>query len=731
VEEPRYALGVRLRCNADGIALMAMSQYLFLIPLLPLLAFIINLIFGRYLGTTAAWIAIPAVFASFLLSLLVFADINGSGEPLRQAVYTWINAGDFHIGVDLYVDQLTAVMLIVVTSVGFLVNVYSRGYMAGDASYARFFAYLPFFVFSMLMLVLADNFLLLFFFWEGVGLASYLLIGFWFTRRSAAAAAQKAFIVNRIGDLAFGLGLMWIFYQFGTMQMREVFAQVPAAPAAVVTGIALLLFGGACGKSAQFPLHVWLPDAMEGPTPVSALIHAATMVTAGIYLVVRSNIFFQFSPDAMLVVALVGAFTAFMAGTIALAQNDIKRVVAYSTLSQLGYMALGAGVGAFIPAIFHLITHAFFKACLFLGCGSVIHGMHEEQNIQKMGGLRKYMPITFITFLMASLANAGLIPFAGFWSKDEIIVGAWITDSIPNGIGKVLAVVALITAFFSAYYMFRLVFLVFTGEPRFDTQHLHPHESGPSMAWPLVVLAVPSVVLGFLIGWPPEAGRIHTFLEPVFETEAGDHAEGDEVASLYTTEQLAGGVVAQSEDEEHAEGTATAGEDHSEGAASTEGDHAEGAVAEDGHAVAEEGHAAEGEHHVSNETIILFGALSSLAAIAGIGLAWLVYVKKAITSPEERASALFLFLRDKWRFDEIYQDVFVRPLRGFAQFLWQIVDVRIIDGAVNGVGLGIGAASQRLRRVQTGLVTNYALAIALGMVVLLAVFLGLSSTLFR
>jgi NADH-quinone oxidoreductase subunit L len=331
------------------------------------------------------------------------------------------------------------------------------------------------------------------------------------------------------------------------------------------------------------------------------------------------------------------------------------------------------------------------------------------------------MPITFITFLMASLANAGLIPFAGFWSKDEIIVGAWVTNSIPNGIGKVLAVVALITAFFSAYYMFRLVFLVFTGEPRFDTRQVHPHESGPSMAWPLIILAVPSVVLGFLIGWPPEAGRIHTFLDPVFNAEAGDHAEGDEVASLYTTDQLTGGALAQSEDESHAEGTATSDEDHSEGAASTEGDHA----------VADDGHAAAGEHHVSNETIILFGALSTLAAVAGIGLAWLVYVKKAITSPEERASALFLFLRDKWRFDEIYQDVFVKPLRGFAQFLWQIVDVRIIDGAVNGVGIGIGAASQRLRRVQTGLVTNYALAIALGMVVLLAVYLGLSSTLFR
>ena len=410
-----------------------MEQYLYLIPLLPLLAFAINLLFGRFLRTAAHWIATPAVFASFLLSLLVFRQISATGEPLRQDLYTWIQSGTFHIGINLFVDQLTAVMLIVVTSVGFLVHVYSKGYMQGDPGFARFFAYLPFFVFSMLMLVLADNFLLLFFFWEGVGLASYLLIGFWFTRRSAAGAAQKAFIVNRIGDLAFGLGLIWIFYQFGTLDFSEVFAQVPAAPAAVVTGIALLLFGGAAGKSAQFPLHVWLPDAMEGPTPVSALIHAATMVTAGIYLIVRTHTFYESAPTAMLVVALIGAFTSFMAATIAVAQNDIKRVVAYSTLSQLGYMAMGAGVGAFIPAIFHLVTHAFFKGCLFLGAGSVIHGMHEEQNIQSMGGLRRWMPVTFWTFLAASFANAGMIPFAGFWSKDEIIVGAWVTtDPDPD-----------------------------------------------------------------------------------------------------------------------------------------------------------------------------------------------------------------------------------------------------------------------------------------------------------
>ncbi|MDF3037781.1 MAG: proton-translocating NADH-quinone oxidoreductase, chain [Thermomicrobiales bacterium] len=665
---------------------MAMEQYLFLVPLLPLLAFAINLLFGRVVRTGASWIASLAVFASFILSLLVFQQISATGEPFRQDLYTWIQAGDFHIGINLFVDQLTAVMLIVVTSVGFLVHVYSRGYMQGDPGFARFFAYLPFFVFSMLMLVLADNFLLLFFFWEGVGLASYLLIGFWFTRRSASSAAQKAFIVNRIGDLAFGLGLIWIFYQFGTMEFQEVFAQVPEAPVAVLTGIALLLFGGAAGKSAQFPLHVWLPDAMEGPTPVSALIHAATMVTAGIYLIVRAHVFYENAPTAMLVVALIGAFTSFMAATIAVAQNDIKRVIAYSTLSQLGYMAMGAGVGAFIPAIFHLVTHAFFKGCLFLGAGSVIHGMHEEQNIQNMGGLRRWMPLTFWTFLAASLANAGLIPFAGFWSKDEIILGAWITDQIPVTIGQILAVVGLVTAFFTAYYMFRLVFLVFTGEPRFNPAEVHPHESPLSMVAPLVLLAIPSVVLGFWIGWPPEAGAIHTFLEPVFADAEEGTSEGDVVASLYMVQ-----------DESHAEG--------------------------------EEGAAA--EHHVSNETIIAFGVASTIAALAGIGLAYATYSARTIEAPEERASALYRFLRDKWRWDELYDKAIVRPLSALADGLWRVVDVRIIDGAVNGVGYGIGALSQRLRHVQTGLVTNYALAIALGMVVLVAIYLGWSSNLFR
>ena len=549
----------------------------------------------------------------------------------------------------------------------------------------------------MLMLVLADNFLLLFFFWEGVGLASYLLIGFWFTRRSAAGAAQKAFIVNRIGDLAFGLGLIWIFYQFGTLDFGEVFAQVPAAPAAVVTGIALLLFGGAAGKSAQFPLHVWLPDAMEGPTPVSALIHAATMVTAGIYLIVRTHTFYEYAPTAMLVVALIGAFTSFMAATIAVAQNDIKRVVAYSTLSQLGYMAMGAGVGAFIPAIFHLVTHAFFKGCLFLGAGSVIHGMHEEQNIQRMGGLRRWMPVTFWTFLAASFANAGLIPFAGFWSKDEIILGAWITDQIPVTIGQILAIVGLVTAFFTAFYMFRLVFLVFTGEPRFDPHEIHPHESPPSMAIPLVLLAIPSVALGWLIGWPPEAGSIHTFLEPVFARCGEAPPRGTRSPrSTCCRRRRARPVKVRAK-----RATATA------------------------------------QPRKKSTTSPTRRSSPSASPRRprrwrGIGLAYLTYSRRTIAGAGgARVGPLSLPARQV-----ALGRALQRGDRAAAAAIWPTRSGGWSTSASStrrstASAFGIGAVSQRLRHVQTGLVTNYALAIALGMVVLVGIYLGLSSTLFR
>ena len=678
-----------------------MERYLFLIPLLPLVAFAVNLLLGRgYIRDRAHWVACPAVFLSWLLSVFVFLDIREHEEPLRQLLFRWIPAGDFDVDVTLYVDQLTAVMLLVVTTVGFLVHVYSIGYMHGDGGYYRFFAYLPLFVFSMLMLVLADNFLLLFVFWEGVGLCSYLLIGFWYKRRSAANAAKKAFIVNRVGDLGFGLGIMWIFASFGTIAFygeEGVFARAGEMTTGTITGIALLLFLGACGKSAQFPLHVWLPDAMEGPTPVSALIHAATMVTAGIYLVARAHPVFEQSETALWVVAIIGAFTAFMAATIGLVQNDIKRVVAYSTLSQLGYMAFALGTGAWVAAIFHLMTHAFFKGLLFLGAGSVIHGMHEEQDIRNMGGLRRYMPVTFWTFVVASFANAGLVPFAGFWSKDEIILGSWISEYQP--IGKIVSVVGLAAAFLTGLYMFRLVFLTFTGRPRFDEAHLHPHESPPSMAVPLVLLAIPSLLIGF-VGFPPEDGPLHHFLEPVFADE-GIEPEGEEVASTAPLYAL---------QEEHGPAAGDEGTDEGEGE----------------HATAE-------EHHVTTATKLTFAVISSVVALAGIVVAYLTYVTGTISAANvaARFRGLYEFLYDKWRFDELYDAIFVRPLSHLATMLWQVVDVGLIDATVNGVAMGIGAVSQRLRHVQTGLVANYALAIALGMVVMVGVYLGLFSNLFR
>ncbi|MEA2515578.1 MAG: NADH-quinone oxidoreductase subunit [Thermomicrobiales bacterium] len=684
-----------------------MADYLFLIPLLPLAAFAINFLFGRrYIRNNAHWIAAPAVFGSWLLSLLVLLDVRDKDHAISQHLFTWIPSGDFNIDVNLYVDQLTAVMLMVVTTVGFLVHVFSVGYITDqryhphgdevapkDPRYFLFFAYLPLFVFSMLMLVLADNYLLMFVFWEAVGLCSYLLIGFYFWRRSAVNAAKKAFIVNRVGDLGFGLGIMWTFAAMGTLSFygdHGVFAQASSGAIATgtLTGIALLLFTGACGKSAQFPLHVWLPDAMEGPTPVSALIHAATMVTAGIYMVARSHSIFLDSGVALWTVATIGAFTAFMAATIALTQDDIKRVVAYSTLSQLGYMAAGLGTGVFTSSIFHLMTHAFFKGLLFLGCGAVIYAMLHEQNIWKMGGLRRFLPITYWTFLIAAAANSGVFPLAGFWSKDELIVGAWTSPTLPSW-GKVIAIVLLASAVLTALYMFRLVFIVFHGKPRFDAAHFRPKEPPAIMTVPLILLAIPSAVVGFL-GFPPDDGPLHHFLSPVFAShDASEPAHGTETASLYTLQ-----------DEEHP------------------------AESEEGAAHA---------HVISNTTKVTFGILSTVGALLGIFIAYLAYIKGTINPAalSARYSGLYLFLKEKWRWDELYDRVFVRPSKAAAMFFWRVVDVEIIDGTVNGIAVGIGAISQRLRHVQTGLVANYALAIALGMVVMVGVYLAAFSNLFR
>jgi len=460
-----------------------------LIPAFPLLGVILIGIGHRRLDRAAHIPAVAAVFLSFLASCAVFSQV-WQGHHLAVDLFPWIVAGAFETSIHLVADRLTGVMLLVVTGVSTLIHIYSVGYMHGDPRYPRFFAYLNFFVFSMTMLVLAGDFLLLFVFWEAVGLASYLLIGFWFEKDSAAMAGKKAFIVNRVGDFGFALALMLIFTYLGTMNIAEALAHQSMLPATIAVAIPLLLFVGACGKSAQIPLYVWLPDAMEGPTPVSALIHAATMVTAGVYMMVRAAPLFLGAPAAMEVVAIVGCGTALLAATIGLVQYDIKKVLAYSTVSQLGYMVLGVGVGAFGASMFHLVTHAFFKACLFLGAGSVIHAMHEQQDIRAMGGLGRHLPRTSITFLLASLALAGVPPFAGFWSKDEILAAA-------HGSGhNLLFVIGLVTAFMTAFYTFRLYFLTFSGKLR--SADAHPHESPANMTIPLIILGALSVVGGFI-----------------------------------------------------------------------------------------------------------------------------------------------------------------------------------------------------------------------------------------
>src|SRR5213594_2630557 len=466
------------------------------------------MVFGRVIGRSAHWIAVPALVASFLGSCVVFARV-WSGQAFTTTLFTWIVAADFETTVVALVDPLTGVMLLVVTGVGMLIHVYSIGYMHDDPGYARYFAYLNLFVFSMTMLVLAGNFLLLYVFWEAVGLCSYLLIGFWYTRDSAVAAGKKAFIVNRVGDFGFGLGIMWIWTALGTLDYGAVFKGAETLAPATATGIALLLFMGACGKSAQVPLHVWLPDAMEGPTPVSALIHAATMVTAGVYMVARSHALFERSGVALEVVAWVGAATAIFAATIGLVQTDIKRVLAYSTVSQLGYMFAAVGLGAYAAGIFHLVTHAFFKALLFLGAGSVIHGLGGEQDLRKMGGLSSRMVTTTITTTLGGLGLAGL---SGFFSKDEILAAAY--GSGHKGMWALL----LLGAFLTSFYTSRMLFLAFYSGPRMTREAAHHvHESPGVMTFPLWILALLTVITGVAFGIPSEHGtRFERFLAPVF-----------------------------------------------------------------------------------------------------------------------------------------------------------------------------------------------------------------------
>ena len=517
-----------------------MINLVWLVPVFPLIGFLINGL-GRnfWSKTLVSWIGSVAILASFALSLGIFLELNASDvKSFTVPLFDWIQVGALRIPFSFLVDPLSSIMLLIVTGIGFLIHVYSAGYMHNDGGFAKFFAYLNLFIFFMLLLVLGSNYVVLFIGWEGVGLCSYLLIGFWFTNVNYASAAKKAFVMNRIGDLGFLLAVFFIYSTFGSVEFANVFPQAALLPSGstILVVITLLLFVGATGKSAQLPLFTWLPDAMAGPTPVSALIHAATMVTAGIYMIARSNILFTLAPLTMNIVAIVGLSTAIVAALIAITQNDIKKVLAYSTVSQLGYMFLGLGVGAYTGAFFHVITHAFFKALLFLGAGSVIHAMHHEQDMRNMGGLKSKLPITFFTMLMGTIAISGLPPFSGFFSKDEIL--AHVYEHNPT-----LWVIGVIGAMLTAFYMFRMLFLTFWGSFRgTKEQEKHLHESPKSMTIPLVVLAILSV-FGGLIGVPEVLGGHHwlaQFLSPVLVyTKA---VSGEAVPLDHATEYLLMGI---------------------------------------------------------------------------------------------------------------------------------------------------------------------------------------------
>jgi NADH-quinone oxidoreductase subunit L len=661
---------------------------LWLIPFLPFAGFVVNATLGRRLPkSVSGLVACGSIALSFGLSVrAVYELLNaapvGGVRTIEETVYTWVASGGLDIPLAFRLDPLSALMILVVSGIGSLIHLYSTAYMheESDGEYARYFSYLNLFAAFMLVLVLGASFPVMFIGWEGVGLCSYLLIGFWFTKPSAADAGKKAFVVNRIGDFGFILGMLWLFAEFKSLDFHTVAVAVAALPPgsmeATLTAITLLLFLGATGKSAQLPLYVWLPDAMEGPTPVSALIHAATMVTAGVYMIGRNAVLFSAAPVTMEVVAIVGVATALMAGTIALVQTDIKRVLAYSTVSQLGYMFLAMGVGAFAGGIFHLYTHAFFKALLFLGSGAVIHALHGEQDLRNMGGLKKALPITFYTFVIGTIAIAGVPPLAGFFSKDEIL---WKTFSSGH---TILWAVAVVTAFLTAFYMFRLLYLAFYGERRAhaadhgahsghghgghgapSTQHQahghHLHDAPSPMAIALIVLAIGSVVAGF-IGIPHALGghnQIEGFLDPVFH--AGATAEPAAAAPADTTTEL--GLM----------------------------------------------------------------ALSIAVALAGIGLATLMYLRQPgrADALAARFSGLYRTLLNKYYVDEIYDGVVVQPIKRLSIALWRGFDAVLIDGTVNGVGLVVRGWSAVLRRLQTGSVRAYAMSLFVGVVTIVGYYL--------
>ncbi|MFQ6132622.1 MAG: NADH-quinone oxidoreductase subunit L [Armatimonadota bacterium] len=644
-----------------------MLQYAYLIILFPLLGCLINGLVGRRLPRLlVSLVACGSVAGSFVLSALCFFELAHLEPEMRVApqivqatVFSWIPVGDLQISFATFADPLAIVMCLVVSGVSFLIHVYSVGYMAEDEDYPRYFTYLNLFAGSMLLLVLAHNFLVFFVGWEMVGLCSYLLIGFWFERATAAAAGLKAFVVNRIGDFGFLVGILAIFALFGTLDFREVFAQAssqfgPGDP--WMLAIALLLFVGATGKSAQIPLYVWLPDAMEGPTPVSALIHAATMVTAGVYMVARCSVLYALAPAALVVVAAIGAATAIYAASIAVTQYDFKRVLAYSTISQLGYMFLACGVGAFAAGIFHLMTHAFFKALLFLCAGAVMHALHGELDIRNMGGLRKHLPITRTTFLVACLAIAGVPIFAGFFSKDEIL---WSAFSRGGALGLGCWIVGALAALMTAFYMFRLYYVVFAGEPRMsEEEQQHIHEAPTSMALPLVLLAILSVIGGLV--WIPfwEQGKVFKgWLEPVFEPAV----------------RIMGG--------EH------------------------------------------GLHSTPLEAMVMaVSVLLAICGIYLAYRAYLL-VPDLPNRIKRGLGGLYRLVYDKYRIDELYAAVVVSPGHRLSQWCWQFVDVKVVDAAVNGLAEAFGQFGQALRRTQTGYVRHYALATVLGALIMLVYYL--------
>lgn len=647
-----------------------MLDMAYLIPLFPLIGFIITGLFGKKLKseTFVGSIASMAVGLSFVVAVSMFFSLTGLPENERShitRVFSWISAGNFHIDIAYQIDQLSIIYALIITGIGTLIHIYSIGYMHGDKSFSRFFAYLNLFIFMMLNLVLANNFLLTFLGWEGVGLCSYLLIGFWYERkfegvniRYTGDAANKAFIVNRIGDFGVLIAIFLIYKTFGSLEYSTVntAASVSSPGAGVMIAITLLLFLGCTGKSAQIPLAVWLPDAMAGPTPVSALIHAATMVTAGIFLVARNATLFALAPQTMNIVAGIGIATAFLAATIGIVQNDIKKVLAYSTVSQLGFMFAALGVGAYTAAVFHVMTHAFFKALLFLGSGSVIHGMHEEQDIQKMGGLKKYMPITEKTFLIGTVAIAGIPPLAGFFSKDEIL---WMTYEY-GGHGPLWIILA-IAAFCTAFYMFRLYYLTFAGKERFDPRHLHPHESPKTMTFPLMALAFLSIVGGF-IGVPYALGFfasdhpnvLENWLSPIFEN-----------ANIIL---------------------------------------------------------GRGEHHAVHSVEYILMAASVVIAVSGVYFA-MKYYKQESDKPAamvKKFAGIYRLLLHKYRLDEIYQYAVVTLTYQFSfHILWKIFDVGVIDGLINGTARTIQYIGEQLRRIQSGVAQNYALLMIAGVVAIL------------